>query len=96
MNIFSLQYHFVELQTLLTTSEIQFDITGILESRLKHNKHYTTNIDLPIYNIKHCDAKGANGGMLLHIKKDIAYKLRNDVKMYKSKHLELIFIEIIN
>ena len=34
--------------------------------------------------------------MLLYIKKDIAYKLRNDLKMYKSKHLESTFIEIIN
>ena len=42
------------------------------------------------------DAHGANGGTLLYIKKDIAYKLRNDLKMYKSKHLESIFIEIIN
>ena len=34
--------------------------------------------------------------MLLYIKKDIAYKLRNDLKMYKSKHLKPTFIEIIN
>ena len=46
--------------------------------------------------ILNIDAHGANGGILLYIKKDIAYKLRNDLKMYKSKHLESIFIEIIN
>ena len=62
-NISSLQHHFAELHTLLTTSEIQFDIIGISESRLKYNKHYTTNIDLPNYNVEHCDAEGANGEM---------------------------------
>ena len=102
LNISSLQYHFVELHTLTseihfeiqfeTTSEIQFDIIGNSELKLKRNKHYTTNIDLPNYNIEHCDTHGANGGALLYIKKDTAYKLRNDLKMYKSKHLESIFI----
>ena len=86
----------MELHTLLTTPEIQFDIIGISESSLKHNKHYTTNTDIPNYNIEHCDGEGANGGMFLYIKKDIAYKLRNDLKMYESKHLESTFIEIIN
>ena len=60
LNISSLQYHFAELHTLLTTSEIQFDIIGISESRLKCIKYYTTNIDLPNYNIEHCGAEGAN------------------------------------
>ena len=86
----------MELHTLLTTSEIQFDIIGISESRLKRNKHHTTNIELPNYDIEHCDAEGANGGTLLYIKEYIAYKTRNDLKMYKSKHLEPGFIEIIN
>ena len=54
LNISSLQYHFAELHTPLTTSEIQFDIIGISESTLKLNKYYTTNIDLPNYNIEHC------------------------------------------
>ena len=34
LNISTLWYHFAELHTLLTTSEIQFDIIGISESRL--------------------------------------------------------------
>ena len=33
--------------------------------------------------------------MLLYIKKDTISKVRNDLKMYKSKSLESIFIEII-
>ena len=96
LNISSLQYHFVELHTLLTTSEIQLDIIGISESRLKRNKHYTTNIDLPKYNIEHCDAEGTIEETLLYIKKDVAYKPRNDLKMYKNNYRESIFIEIIN
>ena len=33
---------------------------------------------------------------MLYIKNDISYKLRNDLKIYKPKELESIFIEIIN
>ena len=60
LNISYVQYHFEELHILLTTSEIQFDITGISESRLKRNKHYAANLNLPSYNIEHCNAEDAN------------------------------------
>ena len=38
LNISYLKYDFEEFHTLLTTSGIEFDITGISESRLKRNK----------------------------------------------------------
>ena len=36
------------------------------------------------------------GGALLYINKNINFKLRNDLKIYKEKELESVFIEIIN
>ena len=95
LNISSLSYHFPELHTLLAASEIELDIIGITESRLKSNKSHLTNITLPNYNIEHCPTNGLNGGALLYIKEDIIYKKRNDLKILKSKMLESIFIEII-
>ena len=35
-------------------------------------------------------------GALLYIAKDLNYKVRNDLKVYKAKELESIFIEVIN
>lgn len=67
-------YRFAELHYLLTTSEIQFDGIGISEQRPKCNKHYTTNMDLPNYNIEHCNAEGANGGALQYIKRMLHIK----------------------
>ena len=95
LNITSLPYHFLELHTLLATSEIKLDISAITESRLKSNNSHLTNITLPNYNIEHCQTDGPNGGALLYIK-DIYKKKRNDLKILKSKMLESIFIEIIN
>ena len=96
LNIFSLVYHLLKLHTFLATSEIEFDVIGITESRLKSNKKHLTNITLPSLNTEHCPTDGLNGGALLYIKEDIIYKKRNDLKILKSKMLESIFIEIIN
>ena len=40
--------------------------------------------------------EAANGGVLLCIKDNIIYKLRKDLKIYKSKYLESIFLKMIN
>ena len=81
LNISSLPYHFLELHTLLATSEIDLDKVGITESRLKSNKSHLTNITLPNYDTEHCPTDGPNCGALLYIKEDIIYKKRNDLKI---------------
>ena len=46
---------------------------------------------------EHCTTEAANGGgVLLYIKDNIIYKFRKDLKIYKSKYLEPIFLEVIN
>ena len=87
INISFLPYHFLESHTLLATSEIELDIIGITESRLKSNKSHLTNITLPKYNIEHCPNDGLNGGVLLYIK-DMIYKKRNHLKILKCKMSE--------
>ena len=54
------------------------------------------NIDIPNYKIEHCTTESTCEGTLLYIKNNIKYKLRNDLKIYKSQELESIFIEIVN
>ena len=93
LNISSLPYHFPELETLLATSEIDFDIIGITESRLKSNKNHLTNITLPRYNIELCSTDSTNGGTLLYIKEDIIYKKRNDLKFSKANCLNLFLLK---
>ena len=44
--------------------------------------------------MEHCPA---DGGALLYVKEDRIYKLKNELKVFKSRgELESIFIEIIN
>ena len=96
LNISSLPAHVNKLQNLLSACSVDFDIIGISESRLLKNKKHLLNIDIQNYNIEHCTTESTCGGTLLYIKNNIKYKLRNDLKIYKSHELESIFIEIIN
>ena len=84
LNVNSLQYHFDELQTVLSNSSIDFQILGISESRLKTDISTTTNIQFPGFNIQHMPTKCANGGALLYINNTINYKLRTDLNVEKE------------
>ena len=46
INISSLPYYFSELQTLLSSTKVNFDIIGISESRIKQNKNPIDNNNL--------------------------------------------------
>ena len=89
-------YHFSELQALLSSTKVNFNIIGISESRIKRNKNPTDKINFQNYNIEHCTTAVINGGVLLYIRENIIYKLRKDLKIYKSKYLESIFLEETN
>ena len=94
MNILSLPFHF--LYALLSELNYGPDIIAISESRLKSSTQSIVKINLENYRVEHTPTKYSSGGTLLYIKNDISYKLRNDLKIYKPKELESVFIEIIN
>ena len=74
LNISSLSYHLSELQALLSSTKINFEIIAISESIIKRNKNPIDNINLQNYNIEYCTTEVASGGVLLYIKYNIIYK----------------------
>ena len=96
LNISFLPYHFSELQKLLSSTKVNFDIIEISGPRIKQNKNPIDKINFQIYNIEHCTTEVANGDVLLYIKDDIIYKLGKNLKIYKSKYLQPTFLELIN
>ena len=96
LNISSLPYRFQALSNLLKSLKNNFSITGITESRVKVNSKPLINMSLSNYNIESTPTESEKGGTLLHISSDLNYKVRNDLKIYKAKELESVFIEIIN
>ena len=95
-NISPLPFHFDKLYALLSELDHSPDIIAISECCLKSSTKSIVKINLENYCVEHTPTESSNGGTLLHIKNDISYKVRNHLKIYKSKELELIFMEIIN
>ena len=96
MNILSLPFHFHELYALLNELNYGPDIIAISESRLKSSTQSIVKINLENYCVEHTPTEYSSGDALLYIKNDISYKRRNDLKIYKPKERESVFIEIIN
>ena len=97
LNIQSIFSHIDDLKTLLTLSkDIKFDLISLTETRLKKGDTSFTSIDINGYVSESCPTESTAGGALLYISNKINYKIRNDLKIYNKKHLESIFIEIIN
>ena len=96
LNISSLPYHIDEFTELLSDLEINFKIIGITESRLTTKRDPINDINLPGYSTGHTPTKSNKDGALLYISKDLNYKNRNDLKLYKDKNLESVFIEVLS
>ena len=78
-NISSPSFHFDELCALLIKLNHSPDIIAISESCLKSSTQSIVNC------VEHTPTGCSNGDTLLYIKNDISCKLRNDLKIYKSK-----------
>ena len=74
-----------------------FDV--ICRSESKIIKNYEPIVDISIDGYKtpiSMPTEATKGGVLIYVKSELNFKPRDDLKVYKSKELESIFIEIIN
>ena len=94
LNISSLCYHIEELTTLISEHKLTFDIIGISKSRLKLNKINLNSVQIPGYNCEFTPTECNNGATATYIKKELNYKPRNDLQIYRSRELESTFMEI--
>ena len=67
-----------------------------MESRLTTKKHPMNNINIPGHNTEHTPTKSDKGGAMLYISKELNYKSRNNLKLYKDKNLESVFIDALS
>ena len=96
INSCSLNKNFEELQNLLQSTNIQFDVIAITETRITKNISVTQNIELSNYSFEHTLTESSAGGTLLYIANHLSYKTRSDLNIYKKNELESTFVEIIN
>ena len=93
LNIYSLSFHFDELESLISKSKNNFQIICISETRLKKTLERTKNIQLENFNIEQVPTESANGGVLLYIRKAINYKPRPDLINYKKGNWSLFLLK---
>ena len=96
INSCSLNKNFEELQNLLLSTNTQFDVIAITETRIMKNTSVTQNIELSNYSFEHAPRESSSGGTLLYIANHLSHKTRRDLNIYKKFELESIFVEIIN
>ena len=96
INTCSLSKNFGDLEYLLKTTNMNFDIIGISETRITKNVNKITNININNYAFKFTPTESSAGGTLIYVANHLAYKPRTDLQIYKKCVLECTFSEIIN
>ena len=91
-NVCSLSKNFDQLNALLTELDIDFDFIGITKSRISKTNFSPTNIALANYAIEQTPTESNAGGALLYINRKQSYKIRKDLKLYKSHKVSYLFL----
>ena len=95
MNVRSLSAHHDELLVLLSGLKFTFDIIGLSETKEQCEKGFLSNVNLAGYTIYSQPTKSSNGGVAMHVKSSLNYKVREDLSVTKAE-FEMICIEILN
>ena len=81
INSCSLNKNFEELQNILQSTNIQFDVIAITEARIMRNISVTQNIELSNYSFEHTPTESSAGSTLLYIANHLSYKICSDLKI---------------
>ena len=85
LNIHSLQFHKNDLDVLLDSLNVKFDVITISETLLQKNSLPTKDITLDNYEIESTPTEAAKGGTLIYISKKLNHKPRKDLEIYIKK-----------
>ena len=96
MNISSISYHIDNSTAFINNCKIKPKVIGLSETRLRKNRQPLSNINLENYVYESTPTESSKGGTMLYVDKQLTYRLRKDLMMYKYKEIESIFIELFN
>ena len=96
INTCSLSKNFEDLEYLLKTTNTNFNIIAISETRILKNTKIVKNINIPNFSYEFTPTESTAGGTLIYIADHLAYQKRNDLTIYSKNYLESTFIEIMN
>ena len=96
INNCSLNKNFENLEYLIKSTNINFDIIVISKTRILKDTNIVKNINIPNFSFEFTPTKSTAGGTLLYIVDHLDYPNQNDLNLYKINSLESTFIEITN
>ena len=70
-------------------------VIGISERRIKAGRPPLSNLNIKSYSYEYAPTESSKGGTLLDIDRNLRYRSRSDLILYKSEEIESYFIEII-
>ena len=94
LNITSLSKHIFNLEQLLSTIDLDFDILAFSESRIYDNS-YVNNLQQNSYSLEFCSTLSNAGGTAIYINNSRSYVPRPDLKITKASQQESNFIELV-
>ena len=95
INISSLSKHQDDLEHLLNSLKIDFDVIAISETRISINNSSSGKTNLNNLSFEYCATQSAAGGTALYIKNTHTFIPIHDLSIYKSLQLESNFVEIV-
>ena len=87
VNIRSLTKHLDELQTLINSAKIPFDILGIAESKQIVSTKFPVNVNMDGYQIYSQPTKSTHGGILMYVNKKLDHVVSTDTPILIPKNL---------
>ena len=96
INTCSLSKNFEDLEYLLKTTNTNFDIIVISETRILKNTNIVKNISIQIFSYELTPTASTTGGTLLYIADHLTYQTKNYLNIYLNYYLESTFIKVTN
>ena len=94
INSCSLSKNIQDLEYLLNSTSINFEVIAISETRIVKGKTPVNSLNLMNYSHQFWPTESSAGGTLLYIRNHLSHKPRNDLSIHKPTELESSFIEI--
>ena len=96
INTCSLNKNFINLEYLIESTNINFDIIAISETRMLKDTDIVKNINTTNFSSAFTPIESTAGRTLFYIEDHLAYQSWNDLGFYKNSNLELTYVNISN
>ena len=89
-----LNKNFDDLQHLLSSNKMAFDIIVVSKTRITKQISLLNNLNLNNYSFEFTPTETSTGGTFLHTANHLSYKQQNDLNIYKKNELKSTLLKL--